>query len=400
MRVVKVCATLAPFDIARFNATARLRPCHRFVVLEVAGLAQEYRWKVDDRSRSGWAVERLFPGQELSSLSFHAIKPRLWRALDEASPDVVVIPGWTRWGLAALGWCLAKGTPTVVMADSQRCDSRQGRATVLFKRLLVAGFDAAFVAGRPQQRWMGELGMPAEVCFDGCDVVDNDLFSGPPFPASDPKRAPTLVSCLRLVAVKNVPFVLRALAHGAPEWRWKIAGDGPEARCISRLVKEWKLESRVELLGHRPYESLPMIHREGDVYVQPSIREPWGLAVNEAMASGLPVLVSNRCGCREDLVREGLNGYTFDPFSTASLIEALNKMEARKGEWREMGRASQKIVASWGLNRFAENFWRACEAALEGRWQLHGKRLVRRTLPLLIKAFSVAEAHPGAAYDQ
>jgi 1,2-diacylglycerol 3-alpha-glucosyltransferase len=49
-------------------------------------------------------------------------------------------------------------------------------------------------------------------------------------------------------------------------------------------------------------------------FIQASTTEQWGLVVNEAMASGLPVLVSERCGCAPDLVKNGVNGYTFDPY--------------------------------------------------------------------------------------
>jgi glycosyltransferase involved in cell wall biosynthesis len=111
------------------------------------------------------------------------------------------------------------------------------------------------------------------------------------------------------------------------------------------------------------------------------------------MASGLPVVVSNRCGCREDLVREGVNGYTFDPFSEESLAEVLNRMLARRCDWPEMGRASRDIIASWGLDRFAQNFWRACEAAISARRATGPKRLLRQLLPVLIGAYSRFYAH-------
>ena len=120
----------------------------------------------------------------------------------------------------------------------------------------------------------------------------------------------------------------------------------------------------MHLLGHVDYFTLPTVYAQADAYLQPSLSEPWGLAVNEAMACGLPVVVSDRCGCREDLVRANVNGFTFDPTNHESLVTALERLLASRSRWPEMGRASREIIAGWGLDLFARSFWRACEAAL------------------------------------
>src|SRR5205814_8959552 len=120
---------------------------------------------------------------------------------------------------------------------------------------------------------------------------------------------------------------------------------------------------RVPLLGHVDYAALPELYASADVYLQPSLVEPWGLAVNEAMASGLPVLVSDRCGCAEDLVRDGVNGFAFDPRSVGQISRAFERFDAAAARWTEMGAASQAIIANWGLDLFARNLWRAYETA-------------------------------------
>ena len=80
----------------------------------------------------------------------------------------------------------------------------------------------------------------------------------------------------------------------------------------------------------------------------PSTREPWGLVVNEAMAADLPVLVSRQCGCREDLVVEGENGYSFEPTEGAVLTRYLHRMERLPLEERAvMGQRSGEIIAGF-----------------------------------------------------
>jgi glycosyltransferase involved in cell wall biosynthesis len=85
------------------------------------------------------------------------------------------------------------------------------------------------------------------------------------------------------------------------------------------------------------------------------MREPWGLVANEAMASGLPLIVSRRCGCAEDLVAEGENGWLFDPASAGDLTACLTAVSALEGDsLRSMGRRSLEIIS-----RFSTATWAA-----------------------------------------
>jgi 1,2-diacylglycerol 3-alpha-glucosyltransferase len=87
--------------------------------------------------------------------------------------------------------------------------------------------------------------------------------------------------------------------------------------------------------------------------------------INEAMASGLPVIVSNRCGCVPDLVKDGVNGFTFDPCDVAELAGLMQRVAALADEQRHaMGRASQRIIADWGPERFAEGLMQAVQVAM------------------------------------
>jgi glycosyltransferase involved in cell wall biosynthesis len=101
--------------------------------------------------------------------------------------------------------------------------------------------------------------------------------------------------------------------------------------------------------------------------ILPSIYETWGLVVNEAMAAGLPVLVSRACGCAPDLVQEGINGFTFDPYDVDGLARLMVRMSSGEVDLQAMGRASRKIIADWTPEVFAENLFKALEAAREAK---------------------------------
>jgi len=88
-----------------------------------------------------------------------------------------------------------------------------------------------------------------------------------------------------------------------------------------------------------------------------------GLVVNEAMAAGLPVIVSKRCGCVSELVESGRNGFSFDPYDVAALARHMEYVASGKCDRRAMGAASREIIARWSPMTFAENLTKAVYAA-------------------------------------
>jgi 1,2-diacylglycerol 3-alpha-glucosyltransferase len=86
----------------------------------------------------------------------------------------------------------------------------------------------------------------------------------------------------------------------------------------------------------------------------PSVSEPWGLVVNEAMACNLPVIVSNRCGCVDDLVEPGANGFIFDPACPDELTACLQRVgRLSETELARMGQRSAEIIARYSLETWA-----------------------------------------------
>jgi glycosyltransferase involved in cell wall biosynthesis len=118
------------------------------------------------------------------------------------------------------------------------------------------------------------------------------------------------------------------------------------------------------LPGFIQYRELPAYYALAGVFVHASTTEQWGLVVNEAMATGLPVIVSNRCGCVPDLVAEGKNGFTFNPESVEDLGKLMVDVSRLSDlRLREMRAESRHIVASITPTHFATAAQRAIDAA-------------------------------------
>ena len=117
--------------------------------------------------------------------------------------------------------------------------------------------------------------------------------------------------------------------------------------------------------GFRQYGELPGYYAGAGAFIHPAHEEPWGLVVNEAMASGLPVLVSRRCGCAGDLVAEGENGFLLDPRDVGEMAGKLRQVAEMGREERErMGKKSREILARYGPEQFAGGMEKAVEAGI------------------------------------
>ena len=129
-----------------------------------------------------------------------------------------------------------------------------------------------------------------------------------------------------------------------------LVGDGPRRKILENFVKESGLE-KVHFMPFTSQEKLRILYRNASFLVLPSrFGETWGLSVNEAMASGLPVLVSNEAGCSSTLVSESKNGFTFSPENLQELQGLLSIMHKKSvSEMEKMGNESLEIIGNWGL---------------------------------------------------
>jgi glycosyltransferase involved in cell wall biosynthesis len=379
-------STLAPHHVARLGAFARLAPSPAARVVGMAMFSRD--------SEYGWAPvvarDELFerctvmecPSRE-GRRQPRALHRAVAGALTRLQPDVVVIHGWGHpESVSSLRWARRQRCPWILACDSSYDDARRRWAKELVKRWLIRGCRAALAAGTPQAEYLGRLGVPRERIFHPATcTVDNDYFER----GSEQARARAVqlrqrlrlperyfLSVARLVNKKNLPTLIRAYAGyrqrvDTAAHHLVLCGSGPDEEGLRRLVDSLGLGKSVHFSGFRQIDELPVLYGLASCFVLPSSHyEQWGLVINEAMASGLPVLVSRACGGARDLVREGENGFLFDYDDEARLAELLVRMHGSEEERQAMGSMSKKIVAGHSLEVAARNLWRAVAAAMGG----------------------------------
>ena len=385
MRVAVIFHRFGPYHCARLEAAAR----HCDVTgIEVAAETQDYAWS-PVKDTPGYSGLTLFPSGDTRTMSDKQISTRVENALQSCSPDAVAIPGWSDKGaLAALRWCMETGTPPILMSESTALDEPRVRWREWIKERIIRLYSTALVGGQRHIDYLIELGMPRDQIFTGYDVVDNEHFRQKAAEVrnqrSEVRRKYGLpenyfLASARFIKKKNLLTLIRAYAgyrqmkgdgdigHRTTDngpWDLVLVGDGPLKTDLCRLVSDLRLHAHVHLPGFKQYDELPVYYALAKAFVHGSASEQWGLVVNEASASGLPVIVSNRCGCVPELVQD--NGFTFDPMNQHELASRLFEMASLSDDEREsLGHASRRIATNLGPNRFGEGLKRAATMAID-----------------------------------
>ena len=157
----------------------------------------------------------------------------------------------------------------------------------------------------------------------------------------------------RIIEVKNLKFVIDAINRLNEEILFFIAGGGEQKEELLRYSMEKGVQ--IVITGFiKEQEELFKHYSIADIFILSSISEVWGLVVNEAMAASLPVLVSKICGCSMDLVENGVNGYTFDPYDLDDLTKKMLCMI--NSDIKNMGSKSSDIISNWTFDQSRDNF--------------------------------------------
>lgn len=378
-RLAVIFHRFGPYHLARLAAAARVADV---LGIEEAAETSEYAWDaVDGGTTSMGGLERatLLGRGERPARPAREIARRLATLLDRARPDAVVIPGWSDpAALAALRWGLKNGKPAVVMSESTAFDAPRRAWQEWIKARVVRRCAAGLVGGEPHAAYLAELGLPRTRVFPGYDAVDNDHFAaGAATVRADEVAARArlglparyFLASNRFVPQKNLPGLLSAYAAyrrdaGEAAWKLVLLGDGPLRAELVQQAADLGIAGDVSMPGFKQYADLPAYYGLAGAFVHASTSEPWGLVVNEAMAAGLPVLVSERCGCAADLVADGENGWKFSPDDPAALTALLKRVAALDpSALAAMGEASRQRIARWSPDTFAENLLRAVQTA-------------------------------------
>jgi glycosyltransferase involved in cell wall biosynthesis len=300
------------------------------------------------------------------------INPSVLYTLSRTKPQKLILGGYDSiTSMLALFFAKLRGVESILWYESTQ-DSANLNNTHLkkLKKLLINRFDKFAVPGERAKANLIALGVKAETIFIAPNVVNNTYFSEKVMEHKAvkeqvkaelglPDRVILFVG--QLIERKGLQQLLEAYkAINHADIGLLVVGDGPLRSQYEQYSEEHGL-SHVKFVGFQDMSTLPLYFAISDLFVLPSYREVWGLVVNEAMASGLPVLCSKYAGCVYDLVHEGTNGYAFDPHDPVDLTVKLAMMLEDNEKLVQMGDSSKEIISQYTI----ESSIKGIVAALE-----------------------------------
>jgi glycosyltransferase involved in cell wall biosynthesis len=306
------------------------------------------------------------PGAERLLRHQYPLTPGIARALREAQPDVVVVSGWSTFASQrAIVWCRTHRVPYVLLVESHdlgpRTAWRRAVKGAVVPRLLRPAANVLVVGSVARESVVARGATSVRFFANTIDVAawstraqqlerrrqDDDVL---------------VLSVARLVPEKGIDDLIRAVAEAAdPRLRLVVAGAGPQREALDELAAE--LAVRLTTLGHVREAELAQMYVDADVFALLSRHEPWGVAVNEAAASGLPLLLSDRVGAAADLLADGRNGFLVPAGDVHEAAAALKRLAAEPGLRQELGLRSRELVRGWGYESSVDNFVAAVREA-------------------------------------
>jgi glycosyltransferase involved in cell wall biosynthesis len=257
------------------------------------------------------------------------------------------------------------GIPVLLRAEPHLNDRPRSAAKLLAKQVLVRSLRSFVSCALP----IGQLNRGYWAHYLGEDfpmspmpyAVDNEFFRRRAVEAA-PRREelrrelgleagrPIVLYASKLQTRKRCIDLVEAWIRLAPApgvdppGYLLIVGDGEERAALEERVRQSGFSS-IRFLGFKNQTELPRYFDLCDVFVLPSIQEPWGLIVNEVMNAGRPVVVSDQVGCQPDLVHSGLNGFVYPAFDVAALSDCLRRLMDDPGLRATMGENALRVIA-------------------------------------------------------
>lgn len=418
LRIGIVWNQFGPYHIARVQALCEAAKPSQVIAFEFSTQSWGYQWQRTEAPSFG-LIPMCSKGNA-EQLGFWRLFFGAQRVMSACKLQVCLVPGyWPKQPLAVLlaAWLL--GIRTVMMNDSHAGTSRATGTIETLKRLLVRHlFGAALVAGSPHRRHFVSLGFSEDRVFTGYDAVNNDYFANRAdevrrqdawFRAKHGLPAHYFMGLGRMIEKKNFNTLIRAyelflrknpkaethlvlVGAGVSEMDLRILCRGLGLRVFDHEYQTAQnvpqYSPAVHFYSFRQVSETPEFYALADAFIMPSRHEEWGLVVNEAMACGTPVVVSEKAGCAEDLLPAGwpggvndhyrsiveeqeLNtrirqsGFVFDANSSIELSRILQTLEASPELRGAMAQSCREIVQRFSCQNFAANALLAVRRALD-----------------------------------
>jgi len=319
--------------------------------------------KRDNEFLSGYTFEWVVnTAKSPTSANFNGVKnPGLIDQIEQWKPDALLVFGWAYQGHLRSLLHFKNKVPVFFRGDSTLIDEGQGFRTIvksIFKKWVYKHIDYALYTGSQNKAYFLKSGLKEFQLIFAPHAIDNSRFAAP-----QREKVLSIRHRLRIApddllilfagkfeAKKDPLSLLRAFRKIArQDVKLLFVGNG---NLETHLKAEAKNDKRIHFLDFQNQTEMPAIYQTCDIFCLPSKGpgETWGLAVNEAMACGKTILLSDKVGCGIDMVTPGRNGEIFEAGNILDLAGKLNKLIGKgKTGLKQTGERSEQIVQDWNF---------------------------------------------------
>jgi glycosyltransferase involved in cell wall biosynthesis len=302
-------------------------------VVYAAHTVADREWSVPLHHRAVFLRGVRLPGARGLLRHDYPLTPGIARALRESRPDVVVVSGWSTFASqAAVAWCRAKRVPYVLHVESHDLDPRPAwrrhvKDTVATP--VIRGAASVLAVGSAARESASVRGASEVRIFANTIDIERWIERAAALPRPDHEGT------LALSVGRDVP---------------EKGFDTLAAACVESGVR---LET---VRGGLSEDELARRYAEADIFALLSRHEPWGVVVNEAAASGLPLVLSDRVGAAHDLLRDRENGFLVPADDVGAAADALRRLAGDAELRRRMGERSRELARAWSYDASVEAF--------------------------------------------
>lgn len=326
--------------------------------IEIATFDNHYNWRTGSESTELSKIT-LFPGEVRQKIGTLRCAWRLIRTCLGLRTRHVFLCNYESPAIFIAAVVLRLlGRNVVIMQDAKFDDKQRHLRLEALKSLLYAPYHAALAAGQRTRSYLRFLGMPEERIFIGYDTVSvarvRRLAETMPAPGGVSHKDRHFTIIARFIPKKNIALALEAYAAYSARGGARplhLCGSGELEPAMRQKAEDLRLEG-VRFCGYLSEENVARVLGSTLALILPSIEEQHGLVINEALAMGVPVLVSDNCGARDLLVRNSINGYIFEPDNADGLAYLMEVLDRDEAEWRRLSVGTRQFLPAADTSLF------------------------------------------------
>ncbi|MEN8120721.1 MAG: glycosyltransferase family 4 protein [Bacteroidota bacterium] len=298
-----------------------------------------------------------------SAKFYGIINPTLIQEIEEWQANAILVFGWNHHSHFRAMRYFKKNTPVFFRGDSTLLDEQKGIKEILRRIWLSFVYrfiDRAFYVGSNNKQYYLKHGIKEKQLVFAPHSIDNERYKDNNSQYSDKAKdwrkklgyaeSDMVILFIGKFEQKKDPLLLIEAAKQLSHYKFLFVGNGE----LENNLKEQAMDLKnVQFLPFQNQSQMPVVYRLGNIFVLPSKgpHETWGLAVNEAMACGNAILVSDKVGCALDLVKNGENGYIF---GSRDVIDLQDKIGLLENKYLEFGKVSVNIIKEWNFVKIVE----------------------------------------------